>query len=159
MEFYVNEEKIDITLENEKTIGDGPFAIDKTFSQLPATIGTRAGILSFSANPGYQMQEGQQIKVVINSPKSEAYKYVGSLSVSQTSKTTTIAQLVISDESPQRAVDYLKQLAICYNRQANEDKNEIAVRTEEFINGRLEKINAELGHDNFYCHCFFLSVN
>ncbi|MEE0336955.1 MAG: polysaccharide biosynthesis tyrosine autokinase, partial [Prevotella sp.] len=28
---------------------------------------------------------------------------------------------------------------------ANEDKNEIAVRTEEFINGRLEKINAELG--------------
>ncbi|MCI7340793.1 MAG: polysaccharide biosynthesis tyrosine autokinase [Prevotella sp.] len=125
---------------------DGPFAIDKTFSQLPATIGTRAGILSFSANPGYQMQEGQQIKVVINSPKSEAYKYVGSLSVSQTSKTTTIAQLVISDESPQRAVDYLKQLAICYNRQANEDKNEIAVRTEEFINGRLEKINAELGN-------------
>ena len=36
-------------------------------------------------------------------------------------------------------------MAICYNRQANEDKNEIAVRTEEFINGRLEKINAELG--------------
>lgn len=39
----------------------------------------------------------------------------------------------------------MKQLAIVYNRQANEDKNEIAVRTEEFINGRLEKINAELG--------------
>ena len=39
----------------------------------------------------------------------------------------------------------LKQLAICYNRQANEDKNEVAVRTEEFINGRLEKINTELG--------------
>ena len=32
-----------------------------------------------------------------------------------------------------------------YNRQANEDKNVIAVRTEEFINQRLEKINAELG--------------
>ena len=79
------------------------------------------------------------------SPKSVATKYAGSLSVSQTSKTTTIAELVLKDESPQRAVDYLRQLAICYNRQANEDKNEIAVRTEEFINGRLEKINAELG--------------
>ena len=79
------------------------------------------------------------------SPKSVAAKYAGSLSVSQTSKTTTIAELVLKDESPQRAVDYLRQLAICYNRQANEDKNEIAVRTEEFINGRLEKINAELG--------------
>uniref|UniRef100_UPI004026969F GumC family protein n=1 Tax=Prevotella sp. TaxID=59823 RepID=UPI004026969F len=85
------------------------------------------------------------LKVTILSPKSVAAKYAGSLSVSQTSKTTTIAELVLKDESPQRAVDYLRQLAICYNRQANEDKNEIAVRTEEFINGRLEKINAELG--------------
>ena len=41
-------------------------------------------------------------------------------------------------------MDYLKQLVICYNRQANEDKNEIAVRTEEFINDRLMKIDAEL---------------
>ena len=32
-------------------VDDGPFTIDKTFSQLPATIGTRAGILSFTANP------------------------------------------------------------------------------------------------------------
>ena len=53
--------------------------------------------------------------------------------------------LTINDQSPERAKDYLRQLAICYNRQANEDKNEVAVRTEEFINGRLEKINTELG--------------
>lgn len=125
---------------------EGPFTIDKTFSKLPATIGTWAGILSFTANPGYKMENGTQMKVVINSPNSEAYKYVGALSVSQTGKTTTIAQLILKDECPQRAIDYLKQLAICYNRQANEDKNEIAVRTEEFINGRLEKINAELGN-------------
>ncbi len=58
---------------------------------------------------------------------------------------TTIAELVLSDEIPQRAVDYLRQLAVCYNRQANEDKNEIAMRTEKFINSRLAKINTELG--------------
>ena len=74
-----------------------------------------------------------------------AVKYTKSLSVSQTSKTTTIAQLVLNDEMPKRATDYLKQLAECYNRQANEDKNEIALRTEQFINTRLEKINSELG--------------
>ena len=89
--------------------------------------------------------EGTKLKVTIVSPHNAAYKYRGGLSVSQTSKTTTIAQLVLSDQIPQRAMDYLKQLAVCYNRQANEDKNEIAVRTEEFINSRLEKINAELG--------------
>lgn len=128
--------------ENE---ADGPYPVDKTFSQLPATIGTHAGILSFKSNTNTPMEDGEKIKVIINSPKYEAYKYVGALSVSQTSKMTTIAQLVIKDESPQRAVDYLRQLTICYNRLANEDKNEVAVRTEEFINGRLEKINAELG--------------
>ena len=124
---------------------DGPFSIDKTFTQLPATIGTRAGIISFNANTVVPMKDGDVMKVNIQSPKFAAYKYVGELNVSQTSKTTTIAQLTLSDESPQRAIDYLQQLSICYNRQANEDKNEVAERTEEFINGRLEKINAELG--------------
>ena len=91
------------------------------------------------------MADGATIKVTIVAPKYMAMKYVKALSVSPTSKTTTIAQMVLTDEIPQRAVDYLRQLTVCYNRQANEDKNEIAVRTEEFINGRLEKINAELG--------------
>ena len=92
------------------------------------------------------MKDGDVMKVNIQSPKFAAYKYVGELNVSQTSKTTTIAQLTLSDENPQRAIDYLQQLSICYNRQANEDKNEVAERTEEFINGRLEKINAERGN-------------
>ena len=129
---------------NEDT-ADGPYTIDKTVSTLPATIGTRAGILSLTANGVVPMPDGARMKVIMTSPKMMANKYAGALSVSQTSKTTTIAQLVLKDENPQRAVDYLQQLAICYNRQANEDKNEIAMRTEEFINGRLEKINAELG--------------
>ncbi len=125
---------------------DGPFSIDKTFSSFPATIGTRAGILSFTPNTVTPMADGSQMKVNVQSPRYASYKYVGELNVSQTSKTTTIAQLVLNDEVPQRAVEYLQQLAISYNRQANEDKNEIAMRTEEFINGRLEKINAELGN-------------
>ena len=52
--------------------------------------------------------------------------------------------LSLNDQIPQRAQDYLRQLVVVYNRQANDDKNEIARRTEEFINSRLEKINAEL---------------
>ena len=123
----------------------GPYSIDHTFTTFPASINTRAGILYFTTNGMTPMQDEQKMRVVIQSPKNEAYKYVSRLSVAQTNKNTTIAQLVLTDEVPQRAIDFLSQLAICYNRQANEDKNEIAVRTEEFINGRLEKINAELG--------------
>ena len=121
-------------------------SIEKTITSFPTRIDTKTGIITLQSNGDRGLlPEGRALKVTILSPKSVATKYAGSLSVSQTSKTTTIAELVLKDESPQRAVDYLRQLAICYNRQANEDKNEIAVRTEEFINGRLEKINAELG--------------
>ncbi len=122
-------------------------SIEKTTTSFPTRIDTKVGIITLQSNGDRGLlPEGRALKVTILSPKSVAAKYAGSLSVSQTSKTTTIAELVLKDESPQRAVDYLRQLAICYNRQANEDKNEIAVRTEEFINGRLEKINAELGN-------------
>lgn len=124
----------------------GPVTIDKTFSNLPATLGTRLGVVKFTQNGNYMLRDGDCLKASLISPELAAYKYVGSLSISQSAKTTTIADLVIKDEIPQRAVDYLKQLAIVYNRQANEDKNEIAVRTEQFINQRLEKINAELGN-------------
>ena len=54
-------------------------------------------------------------------------------------------ELVLNDQDPQRGLDYLHTLVKVYNRQANFDKNEIAYRTEQFINSRLEKINAELG--------------
>jgi capsular exopolysaccharide synthesis family protein len=109
-------------------------------------IRTRVGNIFISLNKiGTKMEDGESELVTIVSPEMAAVSYVGKLSVSQTSKLTTIAALTLTDEVPERAIAYLKQLAICYNRQANEDKNEIAVRTEQFINGRLEKINAELG--------------
>lgn len=128
--------------ETEKTV----YEIEKTLNGLPARISTRVGTITLNANSQVApMADGATIKVTIVAPKYMAMKYVKALSVSPTSKTTTIAQMVLTDEIPQRAVDYLRQLTVCYNRQANEDKNEIAVRTEEFINGRLEKINAELG--------------
>ena len=128
--------------ETEKTV----YEIEKTLNGLPARISTRVGTITLNANSQVApMADGATIKVTIVAPKYMAIKYVKALSVSPTSKTTTIAQMVLTDEIPQRAVDYLRQLTVCYNRQANEDKNEIAVRTEEFINGRLEKINAEVG--------------
>ena len=130
---------------DENSYNPNPRIIDKTFSRLPARIGTRAGVLCFTQNSHYILQDGNSLKATMISPEIACGKYAGSLSVAQSSKTTSIAQLVLTDEIPNRAIDYLRQLAIVYNRQANEDKNEIAVRTEQFINQRLEKINAELG--------------
>ncbi len=123
----------------------GPYSLDKTLGSLPATIGTRAGFITFAANTATPMDEGSEMKVQIVSPDQAAYKYEAELTATQTNKNTSIVLLSLSDEVPQRALDYLKQLTIAYNQQANADKNEVATNTEAFINSRLEKINAELG--------------
>lgn len=41
-------------------------------------------------------------------------------------------------------LDSLDQIALSYNRQANDDKNEIALRTEAFINERMTRLSEEL---------------
>ena len=124
---------------------EGPYSINRKFTSLPATIATRAGIITISPNYGHSLKNADVLNVSILSPRMASNKYVSELQVAQTAKSTSIAQLQLIDEVPQRSLDYLKQLAIVYNRQANEDKNTIALRTDKFINDRLGKINAELG--------------
>lgn len=128
--------------ENNGSIS-GPYKLDKTLNTLPATIGTRAGVLTFSPNPFGEEVDVE--KVTIISPDIAAYQYAGGLAALQGNKGASIITLAISDAIPQRAKDYLEQVVVSYNRQANEDKNEIATNTEAFINSRLEKISAELG--------------
>ena len=129
--------------ENEVAF-DGPYEIEKTIDGIPAVIRTKVGIITLTANGRYKLEDGESEIAILNSPRIAAYKYVKSLSVEQTSKTSSVLSLQLQDQDISRSMDYLRQLVVCYNRQANEDKNEIAVRTEEFINERLAKINAEL---------------
>ena len=129
----------------DEEYSEGPFALNVKFTTLPATIPTRAGTITISSNNGRTLRDAQVLKVNILSPKMASDKYVNELKVAQNAKTNSIVQLQLTDEVPQRSLDYLKQLAIVYNRQANEDKNVVAHQTEKFINSRLEKINAELG--------------
>lgn len=129
--------------ENEVAF-DGPYEIEKTIQSIPAVIRTKVGIITLTANGRNKLEDGESEIAVLNSPRISAYKYVRDLSVEQTSKTSSVLNLQLQDQDISRSMDYLRQLVVCYNRQANEDKNEIAVRTEEFINERLAKINAEL---------------
>lgn len=129
--------------ENEVTY-TGPYEIEKTVPHIPATIRTNVGVITLTANKNYKLEDGETLIAYINSPRIAAYKYVNDLTVEQTSKSSSVFSIQLKDQDISRSMDYLRQLVICYNRQANEDKNEIAVRTEEFINDRLAKINAEL---------------
>ena len=117
----------------------------KKFKSLPASFKTHYGVLTFTANGTRQMKEDETYEILLSPPMQMATRYLNALSVEPASKQTSVARLTVKDENYQRGMDFLWHLALCYNRQANADKNEIALRTEEFINDRMAKINAELG--------------
>ncbi len=124
--------------------------VDTTFARkikkLPATIRTDYGVLTFTQNARGDQFGDSDWYIVISQPMKVATDYLARLTVEPTTKRTDIAMIALKDKNVRRAIDFLNQLAQCYNSQANADKNEIALRTEEFINDRIQKINAELGN-------------
>ena len=120
-------------------------SFERRFKSVPATFTTEYGTLTFTKNIGYDLESGEKCVVTILPPMLVATNYLDVLTVVPTSKQTSIALLTMKDRDVRRGMDFLRQLAICYNRQANADKNEIALKTEEFINDRISKITSELG--------------
>jgi len=118
---------------------------------LGTSVKTLLGTISFMDNPKYTtnkvnpLEKGSTLLVTIRPPMVVALSYMARLSVLPTSKETSIADIIVNDESIIRGVDFINMLVQCYNDQANDDKNEVARKTEKFINERLEKIDKELG--------------
>lgn len=131
-----------------ETFEKAPYEINKTLAKLPAQIRTKAGTLTLTQNPGYELKEGTELKVEMISPFKASKVYFKRLTMNQTKKTANTVELTFNDESRERGVDFLNGLIDAYNYQANIDKNEIQKRTEDFINSRLAKISTELtGND------------
>ena len=121
-------------------------SFSKQFKQLPASCKTTYGTLTFTKNVVNKADSLNGTWIVkIMPPMLVARKYLAAMNVAATSKQTDIAEITLKDANPKRGIDFLRALVNCYNRQANADKNEIALKTEEFINERIEKINEELG--------------
>ncbi len=136
------------TVEVEHVNGDYNITapnVDVTVKSLPTTIEARGCHLTLTMNDGTAIGQDWKMKAIVKSPDQAAYDFQGRFNAVSDSRSTSIAILSLNDENPNRAYDYLRQLVTCYNTQANEDKNEVARRTEEFINQRIAKINDELG--------------
>jgi capsular exopolysaccharide synthesis family protein len=71
--------------------------------------------------------------------------YRNRIMVNLADKQTSVVNLSIKDESIQRAEDFLNTVIAIYNEEAVNDKNILAVNTENFINERLIVIEKELG--------------
>ena len=92
-----------------------------------------------------EIKEALAVEATIQSPVSVAAGYKARLSAEPTSKTTSIVALNLNETNTARAADFINTLVALYNEDANNDKNEVASKTAEFIDGRIQIINKELG--------------
>ena len=124
----------------------------KQFDKLPAVFPTDEGTVAFfeskdtlTTNQAKEESKERHIKAFINRPMSVAKGYIQSLSIAPTSKTTSVAVLSLKNSNTQRGKDFINKLLEMYNINANNDKNEVAQKTAEFIDERIGIISKELG--------------
>ena len=130
--------------------------IQKHFEKLPAILPTDQGTLSFfqathsisskkNEEVSSPVQDVRHITASISQPMNVARGYCENLSIEPTSKTTSVVTLSLKNSSLQRGQDFINQLLEMYNCNTNNDKNEIAQKTAEFIDERIGIISKELG--------------
>lgn len=119
--------------------------LGKDFERLPAVLITPVGTVTLTADTTNKVKETQTVQARIISPLSAALSCKERLTGRPTTKSTTIIQLTYNDTQKQRSIDFLNTLVAQYNQDANDDKNEVASRTAEFIDSRIRIINQELG--------------
>lgn len=120
----------------------------KTVESLPAVFSTPVGVFTFSAADSTLqtiLPVPEVIQATVISPNAAAASCRNRLGVSPSSKSTTIAQLTVTGSQVARGVDFLNKLVEVYNEEGNNDKNEVAAKTAEFIDERIRIINKELG--------------
>lgn len=124
----------------------------QSFKSLPATVNTEAGVLTITENKALTDKQrkpysnGYKLKVAIIPPKEAAGVFVAKLSVEPPSKkVSNMLAISLQDENVIRGIDFVNYLVEAYNKRANEDKNEEARKTDEFVNARLARVDAELG--------------
>ena len=132
------------------TVGEKEYR--KQFDKLPAVFPTDEGTVAFFANNDTlsavrpeNITKERHITAFINRPFSVSKGYVNSLSIAPTSKTTSVVVISLENTNTRRGRDYINKLLEMYNINANNDKNEVAQKTAEFIDERIGIISKELG--------------
>lgn len=128
----------------------------KHFDKLPAVFPTEKGTLAFFVSPDSLATKGDEeadskekvrnIKAIINNPLRVARAYCKNLTIEPTSKTTSVAVISLKNSSLRRGQDFINKLLEMYNTNTNNDKNEIAQKTADFIDERIGIISKELGN-------------
>ncbi len=115
-------------------------ALDK----FPFVLSTVAGDVVIERNEKVAMPEKGELNACIMPLNSAMSRYKSSLSVAPVSKTSSVAILAVRNPLVQNGVDFLNAVMESYNFVTNEDKRQVARKTETFILDRIDSLSVEL---------------
>ena len=118
----------------------------KTFA-LNETVQTPVGNIVVKPTSFYSGDcIGQELMVSKNTVTAAGNALSARISAAKASKESSMIQLSITDEVPQRAADILNALIDAYKKDIVNDKNTVARNTERFVVERLAILEKELGN-------------
>mgnify|MGYP001040213022 FL=1 len=141
---YQKNRQIEVNVTTGKG-SDEEKTFSKSFTELPAVLSGEKGTITFMPNSQVPITEDGKLEIIIQHPLAVAKSYRKALAIEPTSKTTSVATISISNTNKKRGEDFINKLVEMYNRDANDDKNEVAQNTARFIDERIAIINQELG--------------
>ena len=123
---------------------DEEVELETTTSTLPYLLETPNGKLIISRNTNVPLNSDQTLLVSVTPPLKVAKSYLSNMTFEPTSKSTSVAVITLKEVNRKRGEDFLNRLIDIYNADANEDKNQVAQKTEKFIGERILLVGEDL---------------
>jgi len=151
-----NEDYIDkpIPLLYLEILSDTEFAIEDESGSSKATykfgerislpFGNITVLPNLENQTAFESYIDKNISVSYNSVENVALSLQEKVNILNTNDKSNVVELSIQTENKEKGEDFLNELVIQYNKDAVQDRNEIARKTSEFIESRLQIITREL---------------
>jgi tyrosine-protein kinase Etk/Wzc len=129
---------------SEVSMGAVQYDYDKTinYNEPQHTAFGRFVVMPVTAN----LSDFKGVPIMVNRVSLETATncYRGAVNTGEIDKESTLVKLTCTDTNMQRADDILSALLDAYKKSIIDDKNRIALSTEQFINSRIGAIHEEL---------------
>lgn len=118
--------------------------IDNKAYPLGQWTNTPFGELKFESNDNQLSTPERKLFFSLNKTSAVTNSLINNLDVKAASKLSTVINLTLKDEVPQRGKDVLNRLLLSYNRLSQEEKKDRAFNTLALIETRLASVEKEL---------------
>jgi tyrosine-protein kinase Etk/Wzc len=101
-------------------------------------------VFTVVASSKVDSKNAKEVIIIFNDIRQQADSYNGRLNIESVDKNSSVLSVSLIDPTPKKGEDIINKLIEVYNKEAVEDKNQMASNTIDFIDERLQFLTVEL---------------